>query len=79
MADPSAPSPLEPILRADQFPVAGDDVWIKAVFHSIHPFGEGICRVRIRMARNFPWQIPVFGEDVFAQLRVGHVLKSYGQ
>jgi hypothetical protein len=69
----TADPPLQPIERADQFPVAGDEVWIRAQFRSISHAG---CFVKVRGQRE---PILVAGEEVFAQLRVGHVLKTYGQ
>lgn len=75
MADPL---PL-PRLQADQFPVTGDTVWIRAEFHSIHCMDDGVCYVKIRLSNSKSQHIYVRGDDVFAQLRVGHVLETYGQ
>jgi hypothetical protein len=78
MNDPP-PTAAEP--QADQFPVAGDEVWIKAIFERVSHDG---VYVRIphpsRVARGLPWQSVVIDPAaVFAQLRVGLVLKAYGQ
>jgi hypothetical protein len=73
MADDPAP-PLDP--AADQFPVAGDDVWIKAQFRQLT---HGGCKVRVKSPAG-EWQIIlVDGAEVLCPLRVGHVLETYGQ
>ena len=68
--------PLAPVLQADQFPVSGDEVWIRAEFHSLH---HGGCFVKIKAPNNMAQHLVVDGLEVFAQLQVGHVLKTYGQ
>lgn len=77
MPDDAAP-PLAPMpdLQADQFPVVGDPVYVRAEFRNLSPGG---CTVRIKTPTGAVQYIVVDGREVFAQLQVGHVLKTYGQ
>lgn len=77
MPDDIAP-PIAPVpeLRADQFPVVGDEVYVRAEFRHL---SAGGCTVKIRTPSGQAQHIVVDGLEVFAQLRVGHVLRTYGQ
>jgi hypothetical protein len=81
MTDSPATPPAEPALTAQQWPVAGDEVWIRATFMRVSHDG---VYVRIAhptsVACGLPFQsIVVDPGAVFAPLQIGALLKAYGQ
>jgi hypothetical protein len=82
MPDDIAP-PIAPDVTAAQFPVAGDEILIRATFMRISIDG---VHVKINLPTKLsgmagpPFQcVVVDPASVFAQLRAVDVLKAYGQ
>lgn len=70
------PTTSAPSLQADQFPVVGDEVFVRAQFRAISHKG---CHVSVESPNGSFQLILVDGAKVFCPLRVAHVLETYGQ
>ncbi len=82
MPDDIAP-PIAPDVTAAQFPVAGDEILIRATFMRISADGVHVKishPTRLSGMAELPFQCVVIDPaSVFARLHATDVLKSYGQ